>query len=87
MTRATANLLPDPCDTYEQAVRYEHGDLPGMSTKGVWSELCVVRASLARRVFYGRDRPHGLVDSEWRTECDWLRERAKRLEAELRRRS
>ena len=66
-------ILPDPCDTLEQAHRHAHADVPEMTTRDVWAELAVVRRELSKRLFYRlRDRPYVFPDGAFRSESAWL---------------
>lgn len=62
--------LPNPLGSAEQAKRYEHGDLPGLSDFALWQEQQRVEWVLA-----WDDRPDG-----------WLLKRWKAIKAERRRR-
>ena len=80
-------ILPDPCDTYEQALRHRHADLPEMPAREMWAELAVVRRELSKRLFYRlRDRPYVFPDGAFRSESEWLLERESRLASQLRER-
>ena len=75
-------LIPDPCNTYEQARRHAHCDLRELSPRDIWAELQLVERELARLVWQdrGRDRPRDAVSTKW------LAERRRYLREELPRR-
>jgi hypothetical protein len=67
--------VPDPRESYEQAIRFEHRDLPELSEFELWQEEELAKWALARTP--GRDE----------FKCRWILERlaAVRWERQLRR--
>lgn len=68
------DAIPDPLATEEQARRFNHADLPDLTADELDDDLCRTRWALAMR----RLRP---------VERAWLRERVRRVAAELARRT
>jgi hypothetical protein len=75
-------LIPDPCDTEEQAARFYHRDLrmTDLDARLVWAERLIVEYALARRLFRRHRRivwvePDGTPIDD----LDWLEQRARRL--------
>ena len=79
-TRRAQSIIPDPYDTFEQALRFEHRDVEKLSVTEVWAELRLVKDELAKRLHSEGNGPRGAHDRAW------LQERARRLDTEYRRR-
>ncbi len=80
------SLIPNPCRSDAEAIRFCHGDLPALSPRELWAERTTIEAELARKIT-SRVRPRLIwVVPEPVMDTEWLEERSRRLRTEERRR-
>ena len=83
--RKSFSIIPNPFASDREAQRFEHLDLASLSERQIWAEKQIVDLQLARLIAYGRPRLIFCVD-DFVHDQEWLEERSRRLQTELRRR-
>jgi len=78
-------VIPDPCVSDVEADRFVHRDIPRLSDRQLWAEKHLIDLELAHVIAYGKPRLIFCVN-ELVNDQQWLEERSRRLQTELRRR-